>query len=119
MSKLAITVEAGFYGLAVGSVIESIDSFGHEPAAQDMLARMLAASEHRIAVFPVSDEEKDLFNVAQLLPDGGIILSLAAHSLRADDPGVAYASVVRETASTPNIPLMVAWIETPDRALMH
>jgi hypothetical protein len=112
-----IKVAPGYYGLAISSVHDCVESIGGDDDGRQTLRSMLDATDPGFAVFP-ADDGADCFYIVQRLPDGGIVAALGAHALRADTPGEAY-ELAANIAARANRPLMVAWIEMLDRAAMH
>ena len=115
-SKERVQVRPGYYGLAISSVHDCVESIGDDLDGQQALRNILDATEPGLALFPAGDGV-DCFYVVQRIPGGGIVASLGSHALRADTPGEAYEHVVKGAAAYPNRPFIVTWLETVNRVL--
>jgi hypothetical protein len=117
MNMQRIQIKPGYYGMAISSVHDRVETIGRDNQVHSDLYSILAASDSRLAIF-AADNENELFWVVQQLPNGGIISALSGHAVRGDTPEEAFAAVTREMADYPERPLLVTWLENIDR-VMH
>ena len=104
-----IQVTPGYYGLAMCAVYSSLDDV---PEIHQKFLR--SAQPNSFVLTPAPEFEGDIFYVSQVISSGGVVVSMASHHLRSDDPTTALANVAEIVAESacPINPVSVLWLET-------